>query len=198
VTVEWRPVIGFPDYSASSDGQIMRTAPDMKGRLSGKPLKATPDSDGYLQVNLFNRGTRRTVKVHTAVCGAFHGSRPTEAHEVAHGDGDQLNNSARNLRWATRKENAADRDDHGRTSRGACHPSKVRPGYLPTGDDRWTRRNPNLRTVGERHGSARLTENDVRSIRIDSRKNTEIAASFGVTSTTVGHIKSGKTWSHVA
>lgn len=198
MNVEWRPVTGFPDYSVSSDGQIMRTSPDMKGRISGRPLKATPDTDGYLQVNLFNCGAKRTMKVHTAVCAAFHGVKPSDAHEVAHGDGDQLNNCADNLRWATRKENAADRDDHGRTSRGARHPSQVRPGYLPTGDDHWTRRNPTARTVGERHGCARLTENDVRSIRVDDRKNTEIAAAFGVTSTTVGHIKSRKTWSHVA
>jgi len=194
---EWRPINDFPDYSVSSDGQIMRTVPDMKGRLSGRPLKATPDTYGYLQAHLFNRGGKRTVKVHTAVCEAFHGRKPSNAHQVAHGDGNKLNNSAGNLRWVTAKENADDRDRHGRTARGERHPSKVCPGYLPTGSDHWSHRRPEARTRGERHGCARLTERDVRAIRRDSRKNIEIAAEFGVTPTTIGYIKAGKTWSHV-
>lgn len=196
--VEWRPVVGFADYSVSAGGKIMRTARDMRGRLSGQPLKPSRDKDGYLRVHLFSRGSKRTLKVHRVVCEAFHGPRPEGKHDVAHGDGDHLNNAAANLRWATQKENAADRDLHNRTARGDRHPSKTRPGYLPTGDGHWTRLNPAARTKGERHGSARLKENDVRSIRRDPRKNIEIAAAFGVTPTTIGHIKSLKTWCHVA
>lgn len=46
------------------------------------------------------------------VCRAFHGE-PAAGMEVAHIDGDKLNKSASNLRWATRRENHADKKRHG-------------------------------------------------------------------------------------
>jgi hypothetical protein len=45
--------------------------------------------------------------------------------------------------------------------------------------------------------SAKLTENDVRRIREDSRAERAIAADYGVSHTTIGDIKRGKKWSHL-
>lgn len=195
---EWRLIAEFPAYAVSSAGEVKRITPDKYGRLSGTPMKASSDSDGYLQVNLFGPNGKRTVKIHRAVCDAFHGPRPSGDHEVAHGDGARQNNRSENLRWATRKENAADRDLHGRTVRGDTHPARTKPGYLPTGDNHHWRRNPPLHSSGENHWGARLTEADVRAIRADPRKGVEIAAAHQITPTSVSNIKSRKTWKHVA
>lgn len=50
---------------------------------------------------------------------------------------------------------------------------------------------------GERHGASKLTEDDVRAIRIDSRSLREIAKAYGVTPGPIYAIKSGRKWRHV-
>jgi predicted XRE-type DNA-binding protein len=54
---------------------------------------------------------------------------------------------------------------------------------------------------GENHGCAKLNEMQVRVIRrlLESKAMTqkEIADIFGVETTTIGHIKRGKTWQHL-
>jgi hypothetical protein len=64
--------------------------------------------------------------VHQVICHAFHGPQPTPAHEVRHIDGDSANNLPDNLCWGTRKQNAADREAHGRTSRGEAHSAAIK------------------------------------------------------------------------
>lgn len=49
-----------------------------------------------------------TETIHTLVCLAFHGPKPTPKHQVAHKDCNKMNNGYLNLRWATPKENIAD------------------------------------------------------------------------------------------
>ena len=50
---------------------------------------------------------------------------------------------------------------------------------------------------GEKHGSAVLTEDQVRAIRLDGRKHGLIAADYGITRPNVSYIKSRKSWAHV-
>lgn len=50
---------------------------------------------------------------------------------------------------------------------------------------------------GEKHGFAKLTDSDVRSIRSDDRLHRQIAESFGVSQSTISRIKSGHKWRHV-
>lgn len=45
------------------------------------------------------------IKVHQAVCEAFHGPRPFDGAVVIHLDENGLNNRPENLRWGTQKEN---------------------------------------------------------------------------------------------
>lgn len=198
MTEEWRVIADFPEYAVSSLGRVKRIIADRKGRLSGTLMRPTPDTDGYLQVNLFRECRAVTNKVHALVCTQFVGPRPTQNHEVAHGDGKLLNNRFDNLRWATPKENASDRDLHGRTSRGDNHPARIRPGYLPTGDAHWSRKRPELTTRGERHGMVKLTTADVISIRSDARPGVEIAAEYGVTPSAVCAIRKRRSWKHIA
>ena len=46
-----------------------------------------------------------TIKVHRAVCEAFHGPPPFPKAVVIHLDENGLNNRPENLRWGTQKEN---------------------------------------------------------------------------------------------
>ena len=57
---------------------------------------------------------------------------------------------------------------------------------------------PNLR--GEAHGSAKLTEDDIRAIRIlaqSDKTQKSIAIHFGVSRGLIWHILNGKRWGHV-
>jgi hypothetical protein len=53
-------------------------------------------------------------------------------------------------------------------------------------------------TRGERHASARLSENDARVIRDDKRSNAELAAVFGIGQRMVQMIKARKRWAHLS
>lgn len=114
--VIWRDVPGFPGYQASDEGQIRRTFVGGNGRKPGI-VNGCPYSNGYWTVTLCVPGRpHKDVGVHCLVCAAFHGPKPTAAHEVAHWDGDKSNNRPDNLRWTTPRGNAADRRRHGRVN----------------------------------------------------------------------------------
>ncbi|MFC3697055.1 NUMOD4 motif-containing HNH endonuclease [Sphingobium xenophagum] len=182
--LNWRPIPGFPDYIVSSNGDIVRIRKDIRGHsLSGAPLKSSPNKSGYHGLTLTNAGVRSSVRVNRIVCEAFHGPAPSPKHHAAHNDGDRSNNSEGNLRWATAVENEQDKREHGTAG---------------IGDRHWSKSQPEKRARGEGHGRAKLTAEDVRRIRLDGRKQREIAASFGVTQRVIWMVKAGKTWGHVA
>lgn len=76
-------------------------------------MKPDLNSHGYLRVRLTVNGNRKVYLVHKLVVEKYLGPRPTPQHEVCHLDGNKQNNNVSNLRWGTRKENAADRTKHG-------------------------------------------------------------------------------------
>lgn len=45
------------------------------------------------------------IKIHQAICEAFHGPKPFPAARVLHKDENAHNNRPENLRWGTQKEN---------------------------------------------------------------------------------------------
>lgn len=116
-----------------------------------------------------NLYNKNNVFIHVLVCTAFHGPKPSSKHEVCHRDGNKLNNKASNLRWGTRKENIED---------------SVRLGTL---------------ALGSRHGMSKLTEDQVRKIRIlskDKSPNTYkgVAAQFNISITAVRYIVTKQRW----
>lgn len=50
---------------------------------------------------------------------------------------------------------------------------------------------------GEKNGVAKLTEDQVRAIRADKRRQFDIAADYGIDQTTVSTIKTRRHWGHV-
>ena len=55
----------------------------------------------------------------------------------------------------------------------------------------------NTTFIGEQHGEAKLTTANVLEIRTSVLRNKEYAQKFGVSETTVRHVKSRKTWKHL-
>lgn len=128
---EWRAIPGFPDYEASSEGAIRRRTAPKRNRLY--PITGFCDPRGYIMVGIKNAvGQLKNVQVHKLVCLAFHGLPPSPAHQVAHNDGSRGNNSSLNLRWATPKENTADKILHGTSQRGEKNPiAKLSEAAIP-------------------------------------------------------------------
>jgi len=86
--------------------------------------------------------------------------------ECCHFDGNPQNNHLSNLRWDTSKNNHADKIRQGTTNRG------------------------------ENCDTAKLTLEQVKSIRNDNRLQRLIAADYKIAESMISRIKSGKRWAY--
>jgi hypothetical protein len=170
----WGTVPGTNGHvEASSHGRVRRVR---RGSRWGDVAVSPPhvftqqeDRYGYRTVCLSLGGRWRPHGVHALVCAAFHGPRPSAAHQAAHGDGTLTRNVPDNLRWATPAEQAADKRRHGRQMEGVtCHLS-------------------------------RLTEAEVLAIRAAYPAATmpALAQQHNVTTANISAIINRKTWKHV-
>ncbi len=111
----WAAVPGYENaYAVSDRGRVMSLPrADSRGqRVDGRILKPGRNLKGYLHVNLCNDGKVRAHMVHRLVMLAFIGPCPA-GMEVCHNNGNPADNRLGNLRYDTRKANAADRIKHG-------------------------------------------------------------------------------------
>jgi len=183
----WLEIPGYPGQHVSSLGRVRSR--------SGRILTQTPDKDGYLRVGLSREGRQKAHAVHVVVLTAFDGEKPSWAEEGRHLDGVRSNNSAYNLRWGTRKQNAEDRDRHGTTARGARHGSVTRPESRPKGLT-W-RRSYEATARGTRQGAAKLNAAKVKEIRSSPGTCAEIAMRYQVSKSLIAQIRRGLWWRHV-
>lgn len=110
----WKPVPSLPGVMASSEGRILM--PPCYGALRNggfrsylpQPTLGTIRRAKKSAAHCY-RGTHHkrlgNIKIHQAVCEAFHGPKPFPRAVVLHADEDGLNNKPGNLRWGTQKEN---------------------------------------------------------------------------------------------
>lgn len=184
--MEWRSVIGFEGlYEVSDAGlvrSVARTVVDYGGRGGARrerSYKSMPialhkpkSKNGRVCVTLKKEGKATQRLVSHLVAFAFLGPRP-DGHHIAHNDGNLDNNSLANLRYATPKENAADKLLHG------------------------------TQTFGEQHHCSKLTHRDVsmvcqlRDIGYSSRRIKQIL-DLPVSSTAIRHIMAGRTWNYAS
>ena len=173
---EWRPVTGWENLYQVSDQGRVRSLPRISQCSNGTRRRypgklLTPTSDGhYYGVLLHDIPRRKRVPVHTLVAQAFLGPCP-EGQEVRHGPGGKLDNRLVNLSYGTRRQNNTE--------------DKLRDGTL-------------LR--GESHPEAKLTEEDVRAIRILYAAGVtymKLAEQFGVSWTNIREIVHRRAWKHV-
>ena len=114
-----------PGYRVTADGRVFSTAHNWRG-YGEREMQQAPNGCGYLSVRLTINGKRVRLAVHRLVAQTFLPPRPSKRHEVRHLDGNKLNNDSKNLAWGTSKENADDRERHGRTSRGTAHSAFIK------------------------------------------------------------------------
>jgi len=171
----WLPVVDFEDdYDVSNLGRVCslnRTVVTSRGprRYPGKVLTpyVSPSTRGYPFVKLSTPGLRGNYPVHILVLTAFAGRCPP-GMEACHGPGGKLDASLANLSWGTRAKNVG--------------PDRLRDGQ----DNR-----------GERHGSHKLTAEQVLEIRHRRATGEELlplAEEFGVDFRTISDISLGKDW----
>jgi len=107
---EWRDIAGYEGrYQVSNIGRVKSLAHVTIRRNGSKlPLKERVlkpvSSHGYLQVTLYNSGSKKKFLVHRLVCEAFH-ENPKNKPCVNHIDENKANNTASNLEWCTYEEN---------------------------------------------------------------------------------------------
>jgi hypothetical protein len=122
--------------------------------------------NGYPQMTYLGKKTSPSI----VVCKAVHGFPPSTRHEVAHscGNGQLGCVSGGHLRWATPKENNADKIVHGTINRGV------------------------------RNGHAKLTPAKVHSIRLlqglFGKSHRELGEQFGIAQGNVTQIVNRKAW----
>lgn len=95
--------MGYPTYSVDTEGNVWSYP---KKTYSGiRKLKACVDGYGYKQVFLSNVNYKYKMwKVHRLVALAFIPNTDNKP-QIDHINGDKTNNSVKNLRWVTCKEN---------------------------------------------------------------------------------------------
>ena len=122
------PGIMVAGYEVTSDGRVFSHA-NWRG-LGRRELSQDLNADGYPSVRLTIAGKRTRLAVHRLVAMAYLPVRPSVKHQIRHLDGNKMNSSVSNLAWGTAKENADDRERHGRTSRGQKHSDFVKAGLV--------------------------------------------------------------------
>jgi hypothetical protein len=156
------PIPNFEYYLITKDGRVY-------SKLSGeiKEKKAYINCQtGYKAVDLYVHPRRYKRHIHSLVLTTFIRARK-RGEECRHLDGNKLNNLVSNLKWGTRKENAADMVKHGRSPKG------------------------------ERCGTSVLKEKDVIKIKSLSKKGMlqkDIAEKFKVCTGTIQAIISARSW----
>jgi hypothetical protein len=169
IAIEWRIIPGWPDYEVSEWGDVRRRTP-ARNASPGMVLAPFYRKNGYAQLQLNANRRRRRFLVHRLVAIAFLGPQPSPAHEIAHLNGNRAHNHHSNLRWVLHRENEDHKHQHGTRQRGS------------------------------RIGNSRLTEEQVGVIKAElrsARTQTELAARFRVSVSTVSLIARGEIWRHV-
>lgn len=159
------------------DPLLTKTAPDGEGLKLLHSLVGHKGAECVIWPFSKNEGYGQTyycgevMGAHRVMCILEHGPPPTDKHHAAHGCGNGGEGciSPDHLRWATPKENIGDKKVHGREARGESRPC------------------------------AKLREPDVLEIiRMDGLiPAAHLARKYGVASTTIRAIQTGKTWAYI-
>lgn len=110
----WKPVPSKPGVQASSLGRI--TLPARRAQMPNGGERGYSPQPTYGQVRRAKKTAAHSyrgiyaqfygnIKIHQAVCEAFHGPAPFERAVVIHLNEDAHDNRPENLKWGTQKEN---------------------------------------------------------------------------------------------
>lgn len=175
MTEEWKVAAGTDGrYEVSNIGRVRR--------FDGVMLSVSvpKNARSYPAVMMRYGGRRVRRAVHRLVAVNFISPPPFDGAEVRHLDGNHMNPRLDNLAWGTRTDNAADREAHGRTARGATH------GKLGVG------------VYGERNGNYRVTPEMKRAaceLVRSGKTQRQAAAEIGITQKSVWQAVRAIAWS---
>lgn len=105
---EWRELPRFRDYEVSNFGRVRtraRKKMDSRGGVrsyKSRIVKAFKCQAGFMMVNVFDLGKRRSIRVHRFVAQLYLPKPKLHQREVAHIDGNKCNNRRDNLLWVTK------------------------------------------------------------------------------------------------
>jgi len=101
----WKSVPGYDaSYQVSNLGRARRALGD--GFFSPLGRKYQESRPWYKLIRILNdSGKPVTVSLHSLVCLAFIGPKPSLVHQVNHKNGSKVDNRADNLEWVTSREN---------------------------------------------------------------------------------------------
>lgn len=174
----WKPVLGYEgSYEISDQGRLRRLTL-FTGAKRPEPLVIKPHkkATGYHDYWLWNSGHKRLIKAHRLVWQNFYGPIPAGLC-INHKNGVKHDNRLENLELLTLSEN-------------------TKHGFRVLG-----RKKPNYPSPGEKNGSAKINEEQVREIRSlyasGGKTYKNIGSIFGLTGECVGYIVRRKTWPHV-
>lgn len=178
---EWKP-LQFPGwkhlrkkYALSSQGRIASYSEDIF--KDGKLLEGSLTT-GYKTLNLHRPGNNGTLYIHREIARLFLKKASTRNKYVIHVNHHKLDNSVKNLRWATLEEMI----EHQQNS-----PAKV--AYKKVQANRTT----GLKLNANQVKSIKKTLNDKnRSATIK-----QLAEKYGVSEMTMYRIKSGENWARI-
>lgn len=163
----------YPAYYVSNDGKVGSTR---KG--GGAPTHHAPfhiikpyTSKPYFGMTFMIEGKRVPVQIHVLVASAWVGTPEKLEMQVNHKDGNKKNNNFLNLEWTTRVGNGQ-------------HASRM-----------------GLAASGERNGISKLTEQEVRDIRVMAASGytqIRLARLFGVSFQTISRVVRRDLWKQVA
>jgi len=111
-------------YEITREGKVFSST-NWRG-YGKRELAQHPNYYGYPSVRVVIDGKRVRYTVHSLVAAAYLPAKQSDDHEVRHLDGNKMNSHADNLAWGTAKDNADDRELHGRTSRGESHSKAIK------------------------------------------------------------------------
>lgn len=174
--MKWIPIKEFPNYEISDEGKVRSIAHrikrksslgndyyiDYKSKEISQYKSNRKGSYFYVTLNKTIGSTRYRMPVHQLMMENFVGPCP-EGKEVAHNDGNELNNNLSNLRYATHEENCFDKISHG------------------------------THLFGENSGTVKLTDLQCLEIISDNRSYRTIAKDYNIDYSHVSRLKNSKT-----
>ena len=171
---EWHFIPGFPGYERTADFDRFRSWHKLGCRngWADHPKEIYPGINhaGYKILQL-RRTELAVTKTHTVFIHRLvlehHVGRCPDGFEACHNNGVKTDNRIENLRWDDHASNISDKVIHG------------------------------TNVYGSKHGMAKLTDEQVRSILLDSRSQETIGRAYGISQTQVGKIKRRVRWKHI-
>lgn len=185
---EWRECPSYPGVMASSWGRIK--LPNRKAKMPHGGYRDYITKPTYGVKRRASKKARHeyygvhskffgNIKVHRAVCEAFHGLPPDDKPYVLHNDENSLNNRPENLSWGSQKENL--------NAKGFIEYCKTRTGV-------------NSSTKKSSKPIKRLSIEEVAMIKYELNMGSTLrllAEKYGVSVGNIHHIKSGHSHKNV-